>query len=307
MPRTNPLGAFDIDWNARPETVVADITARATRLETPCGDGTMVWHRWDGPIDGPTDKPPTVLLHGGWGSWTHWIKTVPLLATERTVYAADMPGMGDAADAPEPHGAEGISTIVADGINEILPDGTPYHAVGFSFGGVMGTWAAARHGKRCVGLTLVGAAGFLDLHFIVEGIRVPELTLPDADIDAIHTENLKRLMLVDHNLIDPLALHTHRQNIARGRVRTRRISLSNALVEALPRVVSPMGGIWGALDATGGGVADIEKRRDILRELDPDAPFDIVEGAGHWIMYEAPELFVETLSRHLAFQESRAR
>ncbi|MDD9877637.1 MAG: alpha/beta fold hydrolase [Magnetovibrio sp.] len=291
--------AFEVDWSAAPADIVAAIAARAERVETPCGGGAMVWHRWPG----PAGKPPAVLLHGGWGSWTHWIKTVPELAAERTVIAADLPGMGDSADAPEPHSAETISGVVIRGIDELLPDGGAYHAIGFSFGGVMGTWAAAAHGQRCRSLTLVGAAGFKDLHYIVLGIRVPDPALPDAEIDAIHTENLKLLMLADHDRIDPLALHIHRMNIQRGRVRTRRISLSNALIDVLPRVVSPIGGIWGAADATGGGGGDILKRRDLLRAQRPDCQFDIIEDAGHWVMYETPDAFVATLTRHLASHE----
>ena len=291
--------AFDVNWDAKPADVVAEIADHAERLESPCGDGTMVWHRWGGPEGNLGDRPPIILLHGGWGSWTHWIKTIPALAAHDTVYAADLPGMGDSADAPEPHTGETISAIVAEGIETVLPAGSPYHAVGFSFGGVMGAMSAARLGERCKSLTLVGAAGFAGLHFIVTGIVVPDLTLPDSEIDALHFANLQRLMFADDGKIDALALYTHRMNIARGRVRTRRISLSGALLDALPDIVSPMGGIWGVEDSTGGGNDDIIKRRDLLRQHQPDCPFDIIDGAGHWIMYETPDVFMETLLRHL--------
>ncbi len=302
-----PGPEFEIDWHAVPADVVAAVVRPATCLETPCGDGAMVWHRWDGPKDsvGPDGLAPIVLLHGGWGSWTHWIRTIPKLAAARTIYVADLPGMGASANAPQPHSAETLSAIVTEGIDTLLPGGAPYHAVCFSFGGVMGTWAAARHGDRCRSLTLVGAAGFGDLHFVVMGVQVPDSTLPDAEIDAIHRNNLSLLMFAEADRIDPLALHIHRANIARGRVRTRRVSLSSALVEALPRVVSPMGGIWGEADSTGGGRADIEKRRDMLRAYQPDCAFDIIEGAGHWIMYEAADIFADTLFRQLQTHEDR--
>lgn len=290
-----------IDWQAAPADVVAAVAAPAVRLETPCGDGAMVWHRWDG----PNDRPPVVLLHGGWGSWTHWIRTIPDLAATRTVYAADLPGMGESADAPDPHDAANLSAIVASGIDGFLPPDCPYQIVGFSFGGVMGTWAAARHGARCQGLTLVGAAGFGDLHFRVGGIRIPDLDQPDAEIDAVHRDNLRLLMVADAACIDPLALHVHRFNIMRGRVRSRRVSLSPALIDALPRVTAPFSGIWGAADATGGGLADIEKRRDILRACQPDCLFDIIPDAGHWVMYEVPDLFADILTRHLKAHEER--
>ena len=46
--------------------------------------------------------PPLVLLHGGYGSWMHWIRNVGPLARQFTVIAPDMPGLGDSATPPEP-------------------------------------------------------------------------------------------------------------------------------------------------------------------------------------------------------------
>jgi hypothetical protein len=48
---------------------VEGVAAEARMFETPCGDGDMVWHVWG-------DGPPLVLFHGGYGSWTHWIRKV---------------------------------------------------------------------------------------------------------------------------------------------------------------------------------------------------------------------------------------
>ena len=69
-------------------------------------------------------------------------------------------------------------------------------------------------------------------------------------------------------------------------------------------VESPVGGIWGSNDATGGGMANILKRRDILRERQPGAEFDIIKGAGHWVMYEAADQFNKVLSQHLAVYDA---
>ena len=45
--------AIKVDWDAAPTEIVKTLAAQATRLETPCGDGAMVWHRWDGPAGRP--------------------------------------------------------------------------------------------------------------------------------------------------------------------------------------------------------------------------------------------------------------
>ncbi len=287
--------AFDINWQAEPARVVAEVASHAERIETPCADGTMVWHRWKG----PEGRPPLVLLHGGWGSWTHWIKAIPTLAARTTILAGDIPGMGDSADIGRPETIDPVAPIIADGIADLLQNAQRFDIAGFSFGGVASAHVAARHGKRCRSFTAVGAAGFGPLHYIVQGIQVPDPRLSDNEIDAIHRTNLKLLMLAHETSIDPLAVLVHRTNIERGRLRSRRISLSTALLDILPRIESRIGGIWGELDVTGGGFVDIEERRELFRAQQPACLFDIISNAGHWVMYEASDSFVATLCRHL--------
>jgi 2-hydroxy-6-oxonona-2,4-dienedioate hydrolase len=291
--------AFAVDWQAAPATVIAAVAARAERLETPIPAGkpgaAMVWHRWPG----PDDVPPLVLVHGGWGSWTHWIKTVPVMASRSIVLACDLPGLGASGGIGRPDDIGPIAEALARGIDELIGSAGRYDIAGFSFGGIAAAHSAAHHGDRCRSFTAVGAAGFGALHYIVGGIQVPDPRLPDTEIDAVHRSNLKILMLANEDAIDPLAVHIHRDNISRGRLRSRRISVSDGLVEALPRIQARIGGIWGARDITGNGVAVIEQRRDIFRAHQPDSPFDIIEGAGHWVMYEAAEAFNATLARHL--------
>jgi hypothetical protein len=45
-----------------PQTILDRVQGQATRHETPCGDGRMVWHMWD--QSGGT-APVVVLFHGG--------------------------------------------------------------------------------------------------------------------------------------------------------------------------------------------------------------------------------------------------
>ena len=259
-----------------------------------------MWHCWEG----ADERTPLILLHGGWGSWTHWIKTIPAFAEERAIYAVDLPGMGESSDAPKPHNLDGLGHILAENLEILLPSDQLYHAVCFSFGGLMGAWIAARHGTRCRSITFVGSAGFGELHHLVGGIKIPDPSLTDIQINEVHRENLKLLMFADAASVDALALYIHRHNIARGRVRTRRISCSESLLEVLPRIHCPMGGIWGSKDATGGGRANILKRREILRSYQPDCQFDVIEGAGHWVMYEAADRFNKTLRSHLRHYEA---
>ncbi len=267
---------------------VEGIAAEAERMETPCGDGTMVWHRWG-------SGPPLVLLHGGYGSWTHWVRNVIPLSRRFTVYACDLPGLGESATPPEPWTAEGLAAIVVEGIDTIVPKGERPHMAGFSFGGVIGGVAAAQLGDRLRAFTVVGSNGLG-----LERSPTPlERVKPDASEEeefATHRYNLNQLMIHDPDKIDELALYLQKTNHARARMRSRRFSRSGALVEALPKIKARLDGIWGERDAT--AYPHVDDRRRILRETQPGARFTVVPGAGHWVQFEAADRFNEIITEY---------
>ena len=45
---------------------------------------------------------------------------------------------------------------------------------------------------------------------------------------------------------------------------------------------------WGEKDAI--AIGNIDARRDALREVQPDCDFRVVPDAGHWVIYESPEI-----------------
>src|SRR5215510_6423499 len=118
---------------------VAAVAAEAKRIETPCADGSLVWHVWG-------SGPPLILLHGGYGSWMHWIRNVLPLSRRFTVMAPDMPGLGESATPPEPWTADGLASIVVTGIESVAPKDRELTLAGFSFGGVIGGVVAAQLG-----------------------------------------------------------------------------------------------------------------------------------------------------------------
>ncbi len=135
--------------NEETRAIVEEIGAAANRVETPCGDGAMVWRIWG-------KGPAVVLLHGGYGSWTHWIRNIRPLSECFTVIAPDLPGLGESATPPEPHTAEGLAAIVVQGLAIVLPRQQRLHLAGFSFGGVLGGHVAAQLGERVRAFTVVG-------------------------------------------------------------------------------------------------------------------------------------------------------
>jgi len=266
------------------------LAARATVRHTPCGAGQMVWHGWQPEHAGPR-YPPVVLLHGGSGSWTHWARNIePLLATGRSVWAADLPGFGDSASPP----AGSTSGADADALVEPLALGLcllPVPAcdlVGFSFGGLTAALLLAAHPALARRLVLVGAPAL--------GLPVRRLRLlgwrhlPDAPAqNAAHHHNLRELMLRDADLIDAPLLALHAANVARDRMPRRRLSDTNILARMLPTLRCPVHAIYGAHDVL---------YADCLTQLAPAlsaAPdfrgLELIDGAGHWVQFEQAAAF----------------
>jgi pimeloyl-ACP methyl ester carboxylesterase len=266
----------------------AELERTAERLTTPCGAGSLVWRRWG-------SGPAVVLLHGGYGSWTHWIRNIPGLAASYTVLAADLPGLGDSDPAPEPYDGHSLARIVAEGIDLLVPG--RYHLTGFSFGGLLGTLIAGADGTRVRSLTLVGAGGNVPGQAPVE--LVSWRRLPDTDAQlAAHRENLGRLMFADPALRDEQAVRLQVANASRARTSSRPISRTSLLADTLPSVTAPVSAVFGERDATSRPTTAARIER--LRALRPGITVHVVPGAGHWVQYEAAEQFDDLLHGILA-------
>ena len=265
------------------ETVafVQGVAAEAQRVETPCGDGHMIWHVWG-------EGPPLALLHGGYGSWTHWIRNVLPLSRSFAVAAPDLPGLGESAAPPEPHTAEGLAGIVVEGLDIVFRGQSRLHIAGFSFGGVLGGHVAAQLGDRVRTFTIVGSNGLGLVRQPTELRRLPE-GASEAEALAIARHNLAALMIADRGKIDELAVYIQAQNAPRGRVKSRRFSRSDTLARALPLIKARIDGIWGERDAT--AYPHLDDRARALRIVQPGARFEVIPGAGHWVQYEAADRF----------------
>ena len=121
---------------------VRALNGAARKRTTPSGDGVMVWRVWGA-------GEPVVLLHGGYGSWTHWIRIIPELSQHYELWVPDMPGLGSSAMPPDPRTPPGIAQVVAAGLGEIFPPGAGVRLVGFSFGGTSAPWRRRKWATAC--------------------------------------------------------------------------------------------------------------------------------------------------------------
>jgi pimeloyl-ACP methyl ester carboxylesterase len=276
-----------------PQAILDRMQRSAVRYETPCGGGRMVWHAW-----GDGDRP-LVLLHGGTGSWRHWIRNIEPLANGRRVVCADLPGLGCSDMPPDPENPPAMAAILARGLDAVIGRDTAYDVAGFSYGGVMAGVLAARDAGRVRSVTIVGSGGLGLPRGKTELVKVRHLE--GAARVAAHRTNLARLMIADPARIDDLALAIQDWNTRHSRLKSPEISRGTWLRDALAGLHCQVNGIWGSLDAP--SLPDIAARERAMRALQPGLRFRAIEGAGHWVAYEAAAAFNATL-RDMLEQES---
>jgi len=271
-----------------------EAVAGAARVErTSCGEGDVVWRLWG-------EGTPLVLLHGGSGSWLHWLRNIPALAERHLVLAPDTPGLGESAMPPGEGSPGDVALILREGLIRLLGHRRRYHLCGFSFGANVGGHLAALEGAQVLSLTLVGAASL--------GLPRPPLDLlkvrdkAGAERREANRENLARVMFHDRAGINDVALDIQEHNTRHARLRSRGYAPGDGLRRALGRVAAPLAGIWGEFDAV--AMPDVRARLDVLRAIDPGLMEAVIPGAGHWVAYEAADAFNAALLRVLAAREA---
>jgi 2-hydroxy-6-oxonona-2,4-dienedioate hydrolase len=240
----------------------------------------MHWRSWG-------QGEPLLLLHGASGSWTHWIRNIPALAAHYRVLAPDLPGFGDSDAPPEPHTAEVLADALVAGLESLVPQETPLRIAGFSFGGIVSGLTAGRLGGRVRDLVLLGAGGMALPYVATRPLRRLRSDMTPAEVTRTHRENLHILMIAEAARIDELAVHVQVENLRRARFKSGAIPNSDVLLRALPSIRAHMGGLWGSQDAF--AAPYIEERRHTLAAVQPELDFRVLEGAGHWAIYEAPQ------------------
>jgi len=265
-----------------PADYLARIAAAGERVTTPCGNGEMVWQVYG-------DGPSLMLVHGGYGGWAHWIRNIPFLARHYRLFLPDLPGHGGSAMPPEPITGPGIASIVAEGLTRLLPTGATCDIAGFSFGGIMSGCVAAQLGHRVRNLVICGSNGLGLPRSRLTGFQDWRGVTDPAALAQAHRTNLAILMFADPANIDDLAIHIQSVNTPNARIKSRLIAVTDVLAKALPSVTARLSGIWGELDSY--AHAYMEERKQLFRSIQPGCEFHVLEGAGHWVMYEDTDRF----------------
>ena len=263
--------------------------ARCIRTPLPGREGAVVWHVWG---QATHAQPPLVLLHGGSGSWTHWLRNIESLAASgREVWAVDIPGFGDS-------GAVGQDVdAVIEPLHQSLQTLFGAQAcdlVGFSFGAMTAGMLEAAHPGRSRTLVLVGAPALTEQRANRVALRGWRHLVSMEAQQQVHRHNLAALMLADAGQIDDETLVLHAHNVARDRMQRRRLSNTNILAQALRQVRCPVHVIYGEHDALYRSRFD-ELQAAVQATGCDCRGFTLIPGAGHWVQYEQPRAFGQAL------------
>jgi len=231
--------------------------------------------------------PPIVLLHGGVGSWNHWVRNIGPLSRRFTVFAPDMPGFGDSDDAEPRAPYDVYHGYVAAAVERMLPPGKPFHLVGFSFGGMIGSGVACRLNHRLAAATFIAPSGFFPTRTRKVKLRKRQPDLTAAQVRELHRYNLNQFMLHRPQSIGEDTITSHEHNHLRSRFNNFHLSRSGRVFGTMPLIVAPLQLIWGEQDRTVN--PEVADRVDVCRTWMPPFELHTIPDAGHWAAYEAAE------------------
>lgn len=265
------------DDRVQAEAAIAAAQAATVRHETEHAGTRVVWRS-------AGQGRPLVLLHGGHGSWRHWIRNIDALARSHTLWIPDMPSYGESGTLAAPADLDHLVATTAATLDSLVGAGTPIDLAGFSFGGLCAAHLAARRGQ-VRRLALLGSAG----HGMPRRQRSAMVNWRRASGEAALVEdlrhNLRSLMLHDERSIDALAVAVHRDACDATRFRSKALSQNGSIKGLLDGFSMPILCAWGEHDVT----AHPEQVGPWLVDGRPERQWRVVEGAGHWAQYERAE------------------
>lgn len=238
--------------------------------------------------------PILVLLHGGYGSWMHFLKNVEELSKNFQVIVPDMPGFGESESLPKVPNLDEYAQTLVDALSS-LTNGSNYNIIGFSFGSAIGSHMIKFAGDSVNRLTLVGYNRTGNMPFKRPKMLSWRAAKTEEELNTAQRHNLSVMMIHKQEKIDDMAINLQTLNTKGAKVRSLEIVASHDLPNRILNISQPIDIIWGEFDVTLiNGIDDAQNR---MKELIPDVKFHIIQNSGHWIQFEEYEKFNSTIEK----------
>ncbi|CAM2173258.1 Dihydrolipoyllysine-residue acetyltransferase component of acetoin cleaving system [Paraburkholderia sacchari] len=260
-----PAKAGDADAGPQPEKAqIGGRTLRYLKLGEGKGDGT-----------------PVVLIHGFGGDLNNWLFNHADLATERTVWALDLPGHGESGKAVESGALDELAQSVVDFLDAQKIERA--HLVGHSLGGAVSMTVAERVPARVASLALIASAGLGDE---IDGAYI-EGFVAAANRNALKPHVVKLFAdpaLVTRQLVEDLVKYKRLEGVQDALKKisaqafeggAQRRVFRDRLSTLAPKVLV----IWGETDQ----IIPVKHSQG----LSPGVRVEVIAGKGHMVQMEA--------------------
>ena len=274
---------------------MSELSAAGTVHTVRWRDGKIIWRMWG-------KGPAVILIHGGFGSWSHWIRTIPALAESRCLLVPDMPGFGDSDDFSMEDAGEEIAEALMDGLAQLLDLSNGIDVVGFSFGTVIAGTLAAKLAGSAPGvlrsLVLIAPAGLGIPARNFAGLRSSAPDMSDDEVRDMHRHNLGVVMIADPARITDETIDLQIANTTKKRRSGKPYSRTRRLLEYCPTLpLKRVHVIMGEQDAY--VHQNQPEYGHALETLHPVLRIHQIKDGGHWVQYECPMVFNRILKNCL--------
>ncbi len=282
------------------EQIVLECEATSRQRTTEVLGVRLVWHQW-----GDINKPPLLLMHGGAGSWKHWLRNIAALAKDYWLIVPDLPGLGESAMPQTPNSADQLAELIGLGLDQIVDVTRAVDIASYSFGGVVSGHLASLRPSRVNSLALVGAVGLsLSRNERPKFLRV-DPDLPVLERWKLQAKNMVPHLISNQNQVDDLATHLQDIHVRQTRLRSSILSNKETLGPILRSLDIPIAAAWGEADSIYAGQPHEERIKAIMR-LRHSGGVYFIKNAGHWAAFEQPEAYAAWLLDWLSRKGNKA-
>lgn len=253
--------------------------------------GTVTYRTWQ-PWGDQMGGELVVMMHGGSGSWSHWIRNIPKLSDYYELLVPDLPSLGDSSTLPSDTEPKDIAQLVVQTLKQMVGP-RRFHLVAFSWGCVISALVAAELGSQVKSILLVGPAstGKPPTKNTMQPLISRTKDMSEDEVDAANRENLARLMIHDRQKIDGLAVALQTRNTTKARYNSPRHAMKELLLGGLSQTTANLLVIYGQEDTV--SLPYLDWRESQIRSVRSDLVFETVPGVGHWLQYEVADWFNE--------------
>lgn len=256
---------------------IAILDRCAVHRSVPFADGRVMRWRVFGTEAAAT---PLVLIHGGHGSWLHWVRNIEALAREHQVLVPDLPGFGDSDDTPPDATIALIAQALQASLDTLLGGRRTVDLAGFSFGGIVSARVAVQRGavRR---LALLGCPAS-------ETPKRPRAKLirwrnaDEAAQNAALRHNMLAHMLYAEADVDALTFRAYADSVKATRYSSRGGAHRVPLETLLAPYADPVLFIYGEHDV----ICTPEMARLKLSNPNAGRECRVIPGSGHWVQHE---------------------